>query len=129
MFNLAIMMCEDTKIDLWVILAEVFSLFMLFREMVAEDVENRMLFDAMKDVSQNRLSKFELALLLTKITEDVVKEPAVCNFVEHFYTNPENVRGLGEGVELGWVWEGEVDGVCRGRGGRERVMSVRQMGR
>ncbi len=54
---------------------------------VDEKQRNQDLADAMRDVNENRLSKFELALLITKIIDDVTLEEVQFNFVEHFYSD------------------------------------------
>ena len=46
------------------------------------------LSDALLDINENRVSKFELALLLTKFVDDITVEDVQYNFTEHFYTNP-----------------------------------------
>lgn len=42
---------------------------------------------ALRDVNENRLSKFELALLISKMIDDVTLEEVQFNFVEHFYSD------------------------------------------
>ena len=54
---------------------------------VDETQRNQDVADAMRDVNENRLSKFELALLITKIIDDVTLEEVQFNFVEHFYSD------------------------------------------
>ncbi len=39
----------------------------------------------LKDINENRLSKFELALGMTKIIEDFLEDSVQYNFVQHFY--------------------------------------------
>jgi len=43
-------------------------------------------YDALKDLNENRMSKFEVALYMVKIIEDFITDEVTFNFVEHFYT-------------------------------------------
>ena len=54
---------------------------------VCEKQRNMDLAEALRDVNENRLSKFELALLLSKMIDDVTLEEVQFNFVEHFYSD------------------------------------------
>ena len=57
------------------------------RVQVCEKQRNMDLAEALRDVNENRLSKFELALLLSKMIDDVTLEEVQFNFVEHFYSD------------------------------------------
>jgi hypothetical protein len=65
------------------------SLGVLFYQMVCEKQRATDLAEALRDLNENRLSKFELALLLVKLVDDVTLEESHFNFVEHFYSNPD----------------------------------------
>ena len=61
----------------------------------------------MKDINENRLLKFELALGLVKVMEDFLEDDVQFNFVQHFYSderllplelNSDEVEGKGRSV-------------------------------
>eukprot|EP00960_Hanusia_phi_P010763 315888-Hanusia_phi.AAC.1 len=66
------------------------SLAILFYQMVCEKQRNSDLSESLRDVNENRLSKFELALLICKMIDDVTLEEVQFNFLEHFYSNPND---------------------------------------
>jgi hypothetical protein len=43
--------------------------------------------DVCLDINENRLSKFELALTLTKLIETLTVEDSQYNFTQHFYSD------------------------------------------
>ena len=43
--------------------------------------------NSLEDLNENRLNKFEFALLVTKIMEDFLESDVQYNFVEHFHTS------------------------------------------
>jgi hypothetical protein len=47
------------------------------------------LSDALRDINEHRLSKFEFALLLVKIQEQLLEDDIQYNFVEHLYTGTQ----------------------------------------
>jgi hypothetical protein len=51
--------------------------------------------DVCMDINENRLSKFELALILTKVIETLTVEDSQYNFTQHFYS--DDLLDLGAG--------------------------------
>ena len=47
------------------------------------------LTDAFRDINEHRLSKFEFALLMVKIQEQLLEDDIQYNFVEHLYSGPQ----------------------------------------
>lgn len=82
------------------------SLVLLLKSFVEQRMCLRQIYQSLKDVNENRLSKFELALLLTKYSEVMLTADVQYNFVQHFYSGVEDpldpdVRPLdGENREL-----------------------------
>ena len=57
------------------------------------------------EVNENRLSKFELALLMTKLIDVCTVEVVQYNFTEHFYRHPKESDEL---MQAGLASEAEV---------------------
>ena len=64
------------------------SLILLLKSFVEQRMCLRAIYQSLKDVNENRLSKFELALLLTKYSEVMLTADVQYNFVQHLYTGP-----------------------------------------
>ena len=60
------------------------QLFSLFLKMVQEKIGLGLVVRPLKDLNENRLSKFEMALLLIKIMEDFLPDDIHYNWVQHF---------------------------------------------
>lgn len=91
MFTLVLLMMlghqdeeEDNMIGILSSLA--ISLLSLLRAMVHQSLELNDLCDVFSDVNENRLSKFETALLMKKVMERLLDTSIQYNFVQHFYT-------------------------------------------
>ena len=52
--------------------------------------------DVCMDINENRLSKFELALILTKVIETLTVEDSQYNFTQHFYSDDLLDSGAGQ---------------------------------
>jgi hypothetical protein len=52
-------------------------------------VRDHDLADCMRDLNENRLSKFEVALLLYKIMDDVLIQEVQFNWTQHLVDDPE----------------------------------------
>ena len=66
------------------------SLLLLLKSFIGHRMYLRQIYQSLKDVNENRLSKFELALLLTKYSEIMLSADVQYNFVQHFYTGPDD---------------------------------------
>jgi len=86
LFNLVLLSVGPVNSSNIVVSAMV-SMGVLFYQMVGEKQRNMDLAEALRDVNENRLSKFELALLISKMIDDVTLEEVQFNFVEHFYSD------------------------------------------
>ena len=86
LFNLVLLSVGPTNSHN-IIVGVMVSLTVLFYQMVCEKQRNMDLAESLRDVNENRLSKFELALLLCKLIDDVTLEEVQYNFVEHFYSD------------------------------------------
>ena len=94
------------------------QLFSLFFKMVQEKVGLAAIAMPLKDLNENRLSKFEIALLWLKIMEDFLPDDIQYNWVHHFnskqpmmpdFDDPEyRLQDLGED-ETGGLDEGHCD--------------------
>jgi len=60
------------------------NLFLLLKCFVQQRIILRQVYLSLKDVNENRLSKFELALLLTRYSEILLADEPQYNFVQHF---------------------------------------------
>jgi len=60
------------------------QLFSLFFKLITEKVGLSNVAEPLKDLNENRLNKFETALLWVKIMEDFLQEDIQYNFVQHF---------------------------------------------
>jgi len=63
------------------------SSFSLLFKMTQHTVLLSNVCDGLKDINENKLSKFELALLITKISDVMLDDDIQYNFVEHLYTS------------------------------------------
>ena len=63
------------------------STFSLLRMLTQHTVLLSNVCDGLKDINENKLSKFELALLITKISDVMLDDDIQYNFVEHLYTS------------------------------------------
>ena len=96
------------------------QLFSLFFKMVQEKVGLASTVTPLKDLNENRLSKFEMALLLIKIMEDLLPDDIQYNWVQNFnskeplmpdFNHPQyQVNDVGED-ESGIFDEGHFDGL------------------
>ena len=77
----------------------------LFLKLVMHRRSLNKLEHALKDVNENRLSKFELALLMTKLIDVCTVEDVQYNFTEHFYRHPKESNEL---MQAGLASEAEV---------------------
>ena len=77
----------------------------LFLKLVMHRRSLNKLEHALKDVNENRLSKFELALLMTKLIDVCTVEDVQYNFTEHFYRHPKESDEL---MQAGLASEAEV---------------------
>ena len=77
----------------------------LFIKLVMHRRSLNKLEHALKDVNENRLSKFELALLMTKLIDVCTVEVVQYNFTEHFYRHPKESDEL---MQAGLSSEAEV---------------------
>ena len=64
------------------------TVVLLLKSLVEHRMSMRAVYQSLKDVNENRLSKFELALLLTKYSEVMLTADVQYNFVQHLYTGP-----------------------------------------
>ena len=96
------------------------QLFSLFFKMVQEKVGLASAVSPLKDLNENRLSKFEMALLLIKIMEDFLPDDIQYNWVQNFnskeplmpdFKHPQyQVNDVGKD-ETGMLDEGHFDGL------------------
>jgi len=84
-FDLLVMAVEG-RISVLLTLSMFWSFFMVLWDMAEEKTILDNMEDAFKDLNENRLTKFEIALLLVKMSEDATTEAIEYNFVEHFHT-------------------------------------------
>ena len=65
------------------------NLVNLMRVITGQHLILHNLCDALKDVNEHRLTKFEFAFLMVKIQEQLLEDDIQYNFVEHFYSGPQ----------------------------------------
>ena len=86
MFNLMVLVfAEITFTDqaaLWISI--ILSVFNLTIQILLEKEKQKFITSLFKDINENRLSKFELALGLVKCMEDFLEDDVQFNFVQHF---------------------------------------------
>jgi hypothetical protein len=93
MFNLVVLIFSDANFTdqgiLWISI--ILSVFNLVIQILVEKEKQKFITSLFKDINENRLHKFELALGITKCIEDFLEDDVQFNFVQHF-TGNERVR-------------------------------------
>jgi hypothetical protein len=86
MFNLVVLIFVDANFTdqgiLWTSI--ILSVLNLVMEILMELEKQKFITSLFKDINENRLNKFELALGLTKCMEDFLEDDVQFNFVQHF---------------------------------------------
>jgi hypothetical protein len=86
-YNIIVLVVQAKGFSNEILVGLLFSLALLFRQMVDEKLRLRLHYHALNDLNENRLTKFEIALYLTKLCEDFLTRDVQYNFVEHFYSS------------------------------------------
>jgi hypothetical protein len=85
MFNLVVLIFSDANFTdqgyLWISI--ILSVFNLVIQILVEKEKQKFITSLFKDINENRLSKFELALGITKCIEDFLEDDVQFNFVQH----------------------------------------------
>jgi hypothetical protein len=86
MFNLVVLIFSDANFTdqgiLWTSI--ILSVLNLLIQILVETEKQKFITSLFKDINENRLNKFELALGLTKCIEDFLEDDVQFNFVQHF---------------------------------------------
>lgn len=84
--TLVMLISDNNKNTSGVVSSLIVSLIMLMKNITAQLLLLEEICDGLADLNENRLTKFEFALLINKLSEALLDDDIQYNYVEHFYS-------------------------------------------